>query len=364
MATARRIAVIGAGITGLAAALALQDAGAAVRVFEKGEPGQAQSAGLARIFRLSHGVPALVHLAMRAYDGWQVWERRFGGQLLGQEGMIVTGDASVEEYERALRAAGAPCRVIDAAEATSLLPIGHFPQEHLLFDTLAGSIRVRRTIDCLCTALTTPITLDAVHEIRITGSGAQVGTGSETWDCDGVLIAAGLDIPALASQVGLQIPGDPWQIIRFTFEPREPHAGRQLACWIDGSGAYGGELTAYALPVGTTSRYAVGASHRGQAPTPLDMPREEFRRAALARAQTYVRAALPGLIPDPVDEVWCAGTSVDYPDEDGFRAYRSGPVVAVYGTNLFKFAPLLGELFAETVLHAETPAELRPEYLA
>jgi sarcosine oxidase len=171
MAAARRIAVIGGGIVGLSAALALQDAGASVRVFEKGEPGQAQSVGLARIFRLSHGNPTLVHLAMRAYDGWRSWERRFGRHLLGQEGMIVTGEATVEEYSRALHAAGAPSRMLDAAEARALLPIGRFPQDRILLDSQAGSTRVRRTIECLCAALTTPVTRGEVREIRITSSG-------------------------------------------------------------------------------------------------------------------------------------------------------------------------------------------------
>jgi hypothetical protein len=259
MAAAGRIAVIGGGIVGLSAALALQDAGAAVRVFEKGEPGRAQSVGLARIFRLGHGNPALVSLAMRAYDGWHTWERRFGRQLVGQEGMLVTGEATLEQYGRALGAAGAPYRILEAAEASTLLPIGRFPQSRLLVDVRAGSIRARRTIETLCAALTAPVEQAEVREIRITASGAQIATETTAWECDGVLIAAGLDTPGLAAKVGLEIPGEPWQILRFTFEQREPRSRQPLACWIDDSRAYGDDLTAYALPIGTTDAAAAQA---------------------------------------------------------------------------------------------------------
>jgi sarcosine oxidase len=363
MAINPRIAVIGAGIVGLSTAVALQDAGATVRIFEKNEPGQAQSVGLARIFRASHQHPKLVQLAMRARDAWEVWEQRFGRQLLGREGLLVTGDELIHAYAQALRSAGAPYRHLDAAEAHDLIPLGHFPQSTTLLDPSGGSIRARRTVEVLRAAVTDRLVHGEVREIVNQASGVRVTTETGSWDCDRVLIAAGLDTPALAAQVGLEIPGEPWQIIRFTYNRRGHIDGQSAACWIDVSMAYGDGLSAYCQPIGTTGRYAVGVSRSSDGYTSLDVPREVMRRRALERSHVYVSAALPGLDPKPVDEVWCAGTMVDYPEEDGFRTYRLGSVLALYGTNLFKFAPLLGELCADAVLHDESPPELRATYL-
>ena len=43
---------------------------------------------------------------------------------------------------------------------------------------------------------------------------------------------------------------------------------------------------------------------------------------------------------------------------DGWTVARRGHVVAFVGSNLMKFGPLLGELFAQPVLHDELPADL------
>lgn len=48
---AAEVAVVGAGIVGLAATAALEDAGTDVRCFEHAEPGSGQSAGRVRVFR-------------------------------------------------------------------------------------------------------------------------------------------------------------------------------------------------------------------------------------------------------------------------------------------------------------------------
>ncbi len=79
--------------------------------------------------------------------------------------------------------------------------------------------------------------------------------------------------------------------------------------------------------------------------------------AALARR--YIPAALPGLDPVPVDEVRCAYNQVGVHDGDGFGAERRGTVTVLYGNNLFKFAPLLGELLSRAALQREVPPELR-----
>ncbi|MBV9279188.1 MAG: FAD-dependent oxidoreductase [Chloroflexi bacterium] len=55
-----RVAVVGAGVVGLAAASELMRAGAEVRCYEKAEAGSGQSKGRTRIFRLAHGDARLI----------------------------------------------------------------------------------------------------------------------------------------------------------------------------------------------------------------------------------------------------------------------------------------------------------------
>jgi len=58
------VLVVGAGICGLAAAYALTLRGARVLVVERAGVGAEQSAGLARIFRVAHVDPELLHVAL------------------------------------------------------------------------------------------------------------------------------------------------------------------------------------------------------------------------------------------------------------------------------------------------------------
>jgi sarcosine oxidase len=352
-----RIAVVGAGIVGLAAASALRRADAEVRCFEQSTPGQAESAGLTRIFRHAHGDAALVHLAMQARAGWAVWERRYGRRLVGEEGLLVTGLQLVPRWERALREAGAPYRYLEATEVRRVLPIGRLPAGPVLWDPAGGALRARRTVDLLHAELADAIVPATVRDLTPTSTGIHVQAPDGAWTCDAVLVAAGIDTPRLAAQVGVPLPTALARHARFTFAVRGARPER-LACWIDASGAYRAGLSSYGQPVGTTGQYAVGVS-QDEADYPATMAAAEVSRRARQVAHRYVQAALPGLDPEPVAEIQCTSNRTGFADGDGFGAVQGGAVTAVYGNNLFKFAPLLGEQLAHAVLRQELPAALR-----
>ena len=72
------VAVIGAGIVGLAAADALARAGVDALCFEAAEPGSGQSAGYTRVFRHAHDRADLVELVSCARRGWDEWSELAG----------------------------------------------------------------------------------------------------------------------------------------------------------------------------------------------------------------------------------------------------------------------------------------------
>ena len=110
--------VVGAGIAGLATALASADRGLDVRCVEAARPGAGQSAGSTRIFRHRHAEPGLVELAVAARRGWTRWEERFGCELVGRDGVLVV-NSQLDEQARRLGAAGGARAMSSCAPAST-----------------------------------------------------------------------------------------------------------------------------------------------------------------------------------------------------------------------------------------------------
>src|SRR4051794_8942164 len=140
--SATRVAVVGAGVVGLAAAAELRWAGVDVRLYEKAVPGQAQSQGMTRIFRRAHGGPRLVEQAVETERLWRGWEQRFGRRLVGDEGLIAVGEEIVPAWDRAMQEAGASHRLLSPEECQAFFPLSRAGDSPALFDPGAGAIRV------------------------------------------------------------------------------------------------------------------------------------------------------------------------------------------------------------------------------
>src|SRR5256885_12498873 len=84
------VAIIGAGVMGLATARALSRAGREVVVYEQFEPGHARgsSHGRSRVFRLAYAQPEWVRLAQEALAGWRRIEVEAGAAPLERVGLI------------------------------------------------------------------------------------------------------------------------------------------------------------------------------------------------------------------------------------------------------------------------------------
>ncbi len=101
------IVVVGAGITGVATARALAQAGRGVIVVEQFGLGhdRGSSHGATRIFRLSYSDPHYVRLAQGALQSWRELEAECGEQLIVPTGGLDFGPVALENA-RALAACG------------------------------------------------------------------------------------------------------------------------------------------------------------------------------------------------------------------------------------------------------------------
>jgi sarcosine oxidase len=359
------VAVVGAGIVGLAAADALVRRGARVVCLDDGLPGNGQSAGAARGFRHLHADAALTRLAVRSREGWRQWEGRAGVELLERGGALrLGGDAEPEVA--ALRAVGVAARVISRAEAEARLPWLSPEAWPLLFDPDGGALRAGPAFGALVGWVGERLVRARVAALDASASGVRVvTTAGDVFECSRCLVCAGAGTERLVAPAGIRIERERRVALRLTFPAMSGSSG-PAPVWGDRSRRFG--EAAYGTPEGP-GRYAVGLAGGSRPPLDpaLDDPLAEAVpgaavdvREARRRLIAYVRAAFPGLSPEPVDGVLRLVTPLRGSDEDAFGLWERDGVLAFAGHNLFKHAPSLGELLADAALGATVDPVLAP----
>jgi sarcosine oxidase len=110
-----RVAVVGAGVMGCAAAWALAERGAAVTLYEQFELDHVRgsSHGATRIFRLAYPEPQWVHLAEEALEGWRELERQSGTAVLALHGLVELCSREEATSAGVLEARGIEHRLLD-----------------------------------------------------------------------------------------------------------------------------------------------------------------------------------------------------------------------------------------------------------
>lgn len=341
------VCVVGGGIVGLAAAFALRARGVDVVCMERATAGDGQSAGRTRQFRHLHADPELTTLAIHSRPLWRRWEAEFGLALLGDEGALRAG-ADPTELD-ALRSAGVPAELVDGARAHEVLPIAGPLDGPLLWDPHAGALRGQDAVRSLAARLGGSLQRREVSAIQVAPGGRSVSlsTSAGTHSCARCIICAGAGTDRLVRPLGIDLRQQRRAHLRLAFRasvtPSAP-----LACFSDRRPSVGEVI--YALS-DLDDRYAVGLSTLTTYPRVNDLAIDVPAGVRLAtqhrRIVDYVRAHLPGLQPDPVDEVLRLTTTLREDDQDGFEVWDDGPVIVIAGHNLFKFAPLLGERLAD-----------------
>ena len=350
------VAVVGAGVLGLATTDALVRRGVDVVCFDPGRPGQGQSGGWSRSFRNRHDDPRVVGLAVESRTGWSRWEDRLGQRLIGDEGTAYAGMAADDAHglvvHEVSHAFVEPSRQAEVFGA--LAPMDGL----LLHDPASGAIRARRTIDALVGWVGSRIVPAEVHGVTAPGDGdgAELHTADGIFRARHVVIAAGTATPRLAAGAGIEVPLDRRLHARPHFRVREEFRSAGLPCWVDRSGAFG--ETVYGSPMGHTGQYVVGLIGADvDIPMNDGLPPTTEMEAHVRRVSAYVGWAFPGFDPEPVGVRVCVMTKLPA-GSDAFGVWQTDGISAVTGHNLFKLAPALGEILADTAVKNEVPDEV------
>ena len=349
------VVVVGAGVTGSAAAWRLARRGAKVLVLDRSPAARRHAAhGASRIFR--HADPSGHHLrlAAQALPLWRELEAETGAQLLTITGGVDHGDPGTTAAIAAVLAAhGVRHEWLDPSDAALRWSGMRFDGPVLHQPDGAGRIDADQAVAALVAAargrgaeVRRRVTATAVEVLG--DDLAHVHTSVGVVAARRVVVAAGVDTASLLDgAVAPPAPRVVWEpAALFPFHDVPPCVARPGA-WPTfvhhGPGGHG-----LADPCGDVR---VGLRAAGD-----DRDRDDHTAAAegLARLQDYVAAWLPGLDasrPRPV-----TATSSARP-ADGLRPVRHGPVVVGGSTGGHGLgqAPAVGEVLAE-LAGERTPA--------
>jgi sarcosine oxidase len=324
-----RVAVVGAGIMGAAAAWHLARRGADVTVYEQFELDHARgsSHGRSRIVRLSYPDPEWVRFAVEARTGWHVLERESGRTLLELHGLIEVASAPEITSAGGLAAEGIEHRFLSAQETAGRgidVPAGWA----VLLEPTGGIARSDLALQAFLRAART--------------RGARVETGTHVDDLDG--LDADVVVVCAGAWLSRFFPDLPLRVTRETVAYFR-HDGPPLPSVVELD-----DRRAHALFVLHDPEHGMkaGAHHGGVEVDDPDEPGEPDP-AVVERVATWLRERLPAVDPEPVAAETCLYTTT--PDER-FVFERRGRFVigSACSGHGFKFAPAVGSRLAELAL--------------
>ena len=364
------VAVVGAGIFGVTAAISLVRRGHRVSLLDPGPLPHplAESTDISKVVRLDYG-PDDLYLAWMetALEGWRRWNAAWHEPLFHEVGVaflarapMAPGGFELESFER-LRRRGHPVERLDAAAIRARFPAwstGAFVDGY--FNAAGGFAESGRVVaQLLRDAAALGVTLLEGHTFERLDTQGSRASGVVTREhgvlaADRVVLATGAwtphALPALAPH--LRSTGQPV----FHLAPADPspyQASRfpVFGADISRTGYYGFPVNRDGI-VKIANHGAGRAVHPGSAAERVVTPEDE------AALRAFLRDTFPGLADAPIVHtrvcVYC-----DTWDGHFWIAPEPAPeglVVAAGGSGHgFKFAPVIGDVIADAVEGASSP---------
>jgi sarcosine oxidase len=318
-----RIAVIGAGVMGLATGWALKRRGHEATVYEQFKIGHphGSSHGRSRIFRLAYAEPEYVRLAQEALPLWRELEAESGETLLEFNGLVEVVQTLEESTASTLEACGVRWERLEREEAEHRYPI-HVPEgSFAVVQPEAGIALADKALQAFAREL------DVRENTR---------AHPDEVDADAVVVTAGSWVNELLG------------------EPLDVKVTRETLCYFrpDTGGRPVPSVVSFKPGRHTHDMYSladpkyglkVGAHHAGPEADPNvpGVPEPEL----IERITAWVRDVYRLVDPDPAAAQTCMYTTT--PDET-FILERRGRIVvgSACSGHGFKFAPAIGERLA------------------
>lgn len=332
------VAVVGAGVHGLATARALARRGVGVTVYEQFELDnrRGSSHGASRIFRLSYPEVEWVRMAQEALPLWRELEQESGERLLQLNGIIEFVRRPGEGSQGALEQSGAEVEVLDPDEVVRRFPMVAPPDGvKAVFQADAGIVLAAKARHAFLAGA-------RAH-------GAQVVEGRrieqlDELDEDMVVVAAGAWAKRLLAAAGIELDVVPTSETVTYFEL---NADRPVPSVVDfkpgglGHGTYALADPDYGLKLGI---------HKSGRPMDPDDPPGADPELVEQMRETAV-CYFPTARNEPARVDTCLYTNTD---DERFVLERHGRIVvgSACSGHGFKFAPVVGERLADLVTAA------------
>jgi sarcosine oxidase len=317
-----KVAVVGAGVMGCAAAWALRERGADVSVHEQFELDHTRgsSHGRTRIFRISYPDASWIRFAQEAYAGW----RELDPDLLGLYGLVELVADPALTSARALDECGVPYRLLDRDEAREFgasLPEG-WSALHVADAGVVFADRAR-----LAFLIAAGVEVETNRRIE----------SVDELDADVVVVTAGPWVRDFVPDLPVTVTRE--TLAYFRREGPPPPSIVDLNAETGGHGMYSLYDPVHGLKA--------GAHHAGVEADPDEAGEPD--PAVVERISNWVRVRFPDVDPEPLDAQVCMYTTTA---DEHFILERRGRIVigSACSGHGFKFAPAVGRRLAELAL--------------
>jgi sarcosine oxidase len=318
-----KIAVIGAGVIGLATGRALKRRGHDVAVYEQFESGhkRGSSHGRSRIFRLAYAEEEYVRLAQESLGLWRELEAETGETLLELHGLLEIVRTLDESTAHTLEACGVEWHRLDGDEAERRYPVRVPEGSFVVLQPEAGIVRADKALAAFARDL------DVRYGTRV---------HPDELDAEVVVVAAGSWVNEL-----LEEPL-PVKVTRETVCYFRAENGRPIPSLVSFKpDSHTHDMYSLADPV---HGLKVGAHHAGPEVDPNETGEPEPR--LIEQIATWARETYRLTESDPVAAETCLYTTT--PDETFILERRGRLVVgSPCSGHGFKFAPAIGQRLAE-----------------